>query len=442
MIIISTPHFVLKTKYLTNNNGQLCYQRAVPKDLRRFFGDKQKIIKKLTGKHLSLALEAAKLAREDDRLFAQLRGRAGVDAQTEARARAVLSRHGVRPGDGLVRMEVPPGMSDQPHLIDFEHYLELRATHGATDEADRLAKHLLTKPMPLVLSQAPAIYFQFHQKGGSAKFRKNALAHWKNVVPLLGDLPIEELDREMANRYVETRLKQGVKTTTVAREVNTIQAVLGVVIKEKSLGITNQFESLTIRGLGEDSQRRLPFNLEEHRALIKACVEKKDDIRVLALLCCLTGARIAEIAGLRVKDVYIDSDLPYLNITDHEKRSLKNKNSRREIPLVALGVTVLRDYLVSSQSEFVFPRYMGSRDVKGNGASVTVNNFIRTIAPDKTSHSSRHAMKTLMRHAGVQKSISDEIGGWGKLSHSDGYGQGYTLEQKLNALNIALKPVL
>ncbi|MBU3720964.1 MAG: hypothetical protein FGM22_09450, partial [Burkholderiaceae bacterium] len=116
MIIISTPHFVLKTKYLTNNNGQLYYQRAVPKDLRRFFDDKQKIIKKLTGKHSSLALEAAKLAREDDRLFAQLRGRAGVDAQTEARARAVLASYGVRPGDGLVRMEVPPGMSDQPHL--------------------------------------------------------------------------------------------------------------------------------------------------------------------------------------------------------------------------------------------------------------------------------------------------------------------------------------
>lgn len=442
MIILSTPHFVLKTQYFVNNNGQPSYQRAIPMDLRSFFGGKQKITKKLTGKHTNFALEVAKLAREDDRLFAELRGRAGVDAQTEAKARALLASYGVRPGDGLVRMEVPPGMSDQPHLTDLEQYLEVRATHGTTDEADRLARHLLTKPMPLVLSQVPAIYFQFHQKGDSAKFRKDALKHWKNVVPLLGDLPIEELDREMANGYVEARLKQGVKTATVAREVNTIRAALGVVIKEKSLRIANQFESLTIRGLGEDSKRQLPFSLEEHRALIKACAGKKDDIRVLTLLCCLTGARIAEIVGLRVKDVHLDGELPYLNVIDYEKRSLKNKNSRRQIPLVALGVTMLRDYLAANQSEFLFPRYMGSIGVKANSASITVNNFIRTIAPNKTSHSSRHAMQDLMRNAGVHKSLSDEIGGWGKSGISDRYGLGYSMAQKLDALNLALKPVL
>lgn len=442
MIIISTPHFVLMTRYFTNNNGQPSYQRAIPADLRRFFGGKKKNTRKLTGKHTNFALEIAKLAREDDRLFAELRGSAGVDAQTEAKARALLASYGVRPGDGLVRMEVPPGMSDQPHLTDLEHYLEVRAAHSTTDEADRLVRHLLTKPMPLVLSQVPAIYFQFHQKGNNPKFRKNAINHWKNLVPVLGDMPIEKLDREMANRYVATRIKQGVKTTTVSREINTIRAAFGVVIREKSLGIANQFESLTIQGLGEDSKRRLSFSNEEHRALISACLAKGDETRTLALLCCLTGARISEITGLRTLDVDLGGEIPFINITDHETRSLKTRQSRRQIPLVTLGVEALRCYMKSVMGDYLFPRYAGVEGVRGDSASGTVNNFIRKIAPQKSSHCFRHTMQTRMRHAGVQKAISDEIGGWGKVSHSDGYGQGYTLAQKLEALNQALKPVL
>ena len=442
MIILATPHFVLKTRYFVNNNGQPSYQRAIPKDLRRFFKDHRKITRKLTGKHTSFALEIAQLAREDSKLFAELRGSAGVSAQVEAKARALLAYYGVRPGDGLIRAEVPPGMWDQPHLTDFEHYLEVRASHGTTDEADRLARHLLTKPMPICLSEVLSVYFRFHEKGNSQKFKKTARAHWKNIITVLGDMPIEKLDREMANRYVETRLKQGVLTTTVAREVNTIRAALGVVIRENSLGLSNQFESLTIRGLGEDSKQRLPFTHEEHRALIVACIAKADDIRMLTLLCALTGARISEIAGLRVCDTDLAAEVPHINITDYGTRSLKTKQSRRQVPLVNPGVQALRGYLESVEGEFLFPRYAGVEGVKGDNASNTINNFVRTIAPGKTSHSFRHAMQDLMRHAGVQKSVSDEIGGWGKLSHSDRYGQGYTLAQKLEALSQALKPVI
>lgn len=442
MIIVQTKHLTMKTRYYVNNNGQHSYQRAIPKDLRQYFDNKSNIVRKLKGTEKSLAAEIAKLAGEDDKLFAELRGGAGVARQREALAKALLARFGLRPGAGLEIVDVPDGMHNQPHLADIEHYLEVRQTRGAYDEVDRVARLLLTNSAPLMLSRAMEIYLQHHERGSDPKFRKAETNRWRRIMEVMDDAPLSTLNRAIAHAFVEERRKS-VTTATVERELKAIRAVLNVVIRERELDIKNPFESIKIPGLGSDAKKRPPFTLDEHRSIVRACLNAPDDIRLIALLCCTTGARIGEIAGLRSCDLFLDGEIAHIRIVEHEHRDLKTKGSNRLVPLVYQVAQVLRGHSSQLVTGHVFDRYWSPEGgaIKSDSASVAVNKFVSKHAPGKTIHCARHAMKDLMRAASVTRDLMQEIGGWGRRQVDDNYGLGHAMEMKYRALVDALEPV-
>lgn len=441
MIIIQTKHLTLKTRYYVNNNGQHSYQRAIPKDLRQYFDNKSNIVRKLKGTDKNMTAEIARFASEDDRMFAELRGGAGALKQREALARALLAQFGLRPGAALETVDVPPGMHNQPHLTDIDHYLEMRQATGAYDEVDQVARLLLTNSVPLLLSQAMDVYLQHHERGSDPKFRRAETSRWRRIMEVLDDAPIGALNRTLAHSFVERRRKL-VTTATVERELKAIRAVLNVVIRERELDVRNPFESIKIPGLGEDAKRRLPFTVGEHRAIVQACIEKPDDIRLIALLCCVTGARIGEIVGLRLSDVMLASDVPHIRIANHEHRSLKTKGSNRLVPLVPQVVPLLEAHCAAESGDELFARYWTpGGPVKSDSASVAVNKFVAKYASGKTIHCARHAMKDLMRNANVTRDLMQEIGGWGKRQVDDDYGLGRAMEMKLRALVDSLEPI-
>lgn len=72
-----------------------------------------------------------------------------------------------------------------------------------------------------------------------------------------------------------------------------------------------------------------------------------------------TGARINEIAQLRLKDIKKDNDIYYLNITGSNETSVKNSASRRHIPvhpdLIKLGFIKYFEWLSNRDEKFLFP---------------------------------------------------------------------------------------
>ena len=441
MLIFQTEQMTIKTKYLVNNNGTWMYQRRIPLGLRKFFQDKQHIRIKVTGHLTSMAAEIARHARDTDTLFAQLRGSCQSD-HAQAEAESLLASYGLRPGSGNWRAQVPVGMYDQPHLADIDEYLWHKAENGTLTEADKLAEMLLTKPMPLMLSKSLEVYFANHQKGTIAKFRADTLKHFKHIFEVLGDVAVVNLTRESAKKYVVARSGR-VSTNSVAREISTIKAVLNTVIRENELGINNPFLSITIPDLGKDARVREPYTLDEIRLIIQACLGELTDSKVILLLCALTGARLSEITGLRRQDIYLEADIPNVEIVEYNQRTLKTKNSRRSVPLVGLGVEVLAKHLSSHHHDVAFPRYNDGNEVNGTNASSTIVGFIKRLGiQDKTVHHTRHTMRDLLRHADVPPHIIDAIGGWGSNSVGESYGRGYSLNQKLDALKKALEPVL
>lgn len=217
MLILQTQQVTVKTKYLVNNNGTLMFQRRIPLGLRKFFKDKQHIRYKLTGKQSSMVAEILKYAKQTDALFNELRGKTGID-RTQAEAEALLAFYGLGPGSGNIKTSIPNPYDDQPHLLDIAEYFSYRGERGLLTEADELAKTLLTKPMPLMLSRCLDVYFANHQKGTRARFRADTHKHFKHVFDVLGDVGVINITRDDAKRYIATRCNK-VSTNSVAREI-------------------------------------------------------------------------------------------------------------------------------------------------------------------------------------------------------------------------------
>ncbi|WP_439650824.1 tyrosine-type recombinase/integrase [Polynucleobacter parvulilacunae] len=309
-------------------------------------------------------------------------------------------------------------------------------------KSDELAKAWLSKPLPILLSQALEIYFENHVNGQKEKFQKGVIKRWKHVYDVTGgDIPLDDVTRDMGRRYVRHRLKS-VKTGTIERELKTIRAVINKTIIERSLKITNVFERLSIPNKGGDKKVREDFEISELSSILKGCVAKGDDIRILILVACLTGARPSEIAGLRREDVYLNDPIPHIDIVEYASRTLKTKSSLRKVPLIPLAAKWLGKLLNSHQDEAVFTRYCDGFEVFGDNVSATTSKYIKTYANNKSLYSGRHTTKTLLDQANTPEHLSEAIGGWGKASISRGYGTGHSLKQKYDALIEAFKPLV
>lgn len=443
MLLIKTPQLTVKTKYYFLNNGQHYYQRAVPLHLRRYFEGKRNIQIKLRGDQTSMAVEIGRLAKEHDDLFSALRGGSQVRAQTQSEALALLAHMGLRPGDGNEPAKgVPDGMYAFPHLDLIEEYLRDKDAAGTLTAVDQIAKQLLTKPLPIYLSDAPDIYFENHEKGQNLKYRKDVLKRWKNIYTVSGgDIPLSSLTREMARRYVAERL-QHVKTASIEREINVFRAILNVVIRERSLGIPNQFEGVKIPNKGKDSKPRPIFTEPEYQKLIKACATSGGEVQTLILVMCLTGTGPSEVAGLRREDIFLDDRYPHFNLVEYGDRTLKTKNRTRKVPLLPLAATAVGALLASHDEASLAPRYCLEGVIKADNLSAAAKAFIRSLGINKTSYSARHTVRTMLDRADIPEYLIDSIGGWGRPSIGRGYGEGHSLEQKFQALTKSLGPVL
>ncbi len=77
-----------------------------------------------------------------------------------------------------------------------------------------------------------------------------------------------------------------------------------------------------------------------------------------------------------------------------------------------------------------------TKQIKATHASNSVNNWLkRTTESLKTSHCFRHAMRDRLRSVEAPDDIQNEIGGWGRKTVGQSYGEGYQLKTKQNYLS-------
>jgi integrase len=452
-VLIDDGVFQLKIRYLEAlPGGSFRYYRRIPKDVADHFPGKtfRKVGLKARDEKQA-AKEVAQLARQDDALWASLRLPEAVQSgmttrQNRDAAQALLEQLGLPRGAANKEdyEDVWTDILDDHFLPKYgDAYEDARHDERSGGDVTRVmdaidkevVRLVMEKPgeAPVLLSDALDKYLHTHDRGTDDKFANDARRCIHAVTATVGDLPLGLYRREHAHEVCRALLATGVRTTTVRRRFATIKAVFNVGVLEFDLsGVRNPFEKFKIPRLGQDAGKREPFTTAELEVIAKACLRLDDDMRHIVAIQMDTGARMEEVAGLRLDDVLLDQLVPHVRIRPHyaHGRELKTETSERAVPLVGMALWGARRAVevskaTADQNGWLFPRYAGDAGVKGTHASNAINKWLRrTLGISKTSHGFRHAMRDRLTGAEVDEEYKDYILGHGRKSVARGYGEG------------------
>jgi integrase len=424
----------------TLNNGLPYYQRAVPSRFQLRLRRKTFKIR-LLEEDGNFALQCHRLTVKHSALFKAMdRDPQLTPTEEKLAAIAMLASYGLSPRDAKPIASRPADWDgsfyDMPHINEF---LDVELSPGTTPTKLALdARQALFKGLPTLLSEAFSVYLDNHKKSEDKRFSKAQKAHWDKVVSFTGDIALESFTRDQAKNFRDHRLQLGLNPVSVKREIATIKAVFEKAIIELSLKMKNPFEQLTIKGSDVEG-KRTAFTKDELGKLIEAARVKDDERRRLFLCLALTGARLAEIVGLRKHDIELNKEV--ISIVPHSSRGLKTSHSKRRVPIHPLAREALLKQIDSTSSIYIFPSYASETVVNANSFSATINKWIASVLPQttKTAHSLRHTMADLMREVNAPDAIKNAIGGWShQQSVADHYGEGHADSVLRNYLLTAL----
>lgn len=370
----------------------------------------------------------------------------------------------------------------------------LAVVHGNVKALDLMLKRQQGEdvPTPEVVSSAKgprlAETFELWKSGNAAKGAKkpspgtileanHAVRRFKE---LHGDIRLGEITKEKARVFrdtlakVPTRLKAHHRAMTIqevlrapdikelpapyAGTVNKSMTLLSAIVSyaerealvEKVQGFANPFKGLNLPVDEREVEGRKPFTPADLRAIFAMPVYR-DHYRPeggageaafwLPLISLLSGARLGEMAQLRIGDLQENPEngLWYFDISTEGGRTIKTATSRRDLPvhphLIKVGLTRYHQDLIDRGlplSASLWPDLKS--DTVGRPAGPWSKWFNRYMGkhagvdePGKVFHSFRHTFKRLSRSAGILEEVHDALTGHSGGGVGRSYGDGFEL---------------
>ena len=273
--------------------------------------------------------------------------------------------------------------------------------------------------------------------------RKPVMIAMAKLIQICGDKDIQDYDRKDARTFVDQYGK--VKTTTIRRRLNSINAVFNWAAYELDLEQRNPFARLIIKEEGRDACERQPFSENELRNLYRRSLSF-GKLRLILPILGETGCRLSEVLGAVKQDILSVDGYLVLHVRENSCRSLKTRGSDRQIPIVSSCAKQAVDRLLGacSDSDYLFPRYARDGHLNNTGASATLCKFLKASYGGKTTHCLRHSLRDRLRDADVPLEAIDQIGGWSSVGGAGSkYGRGYTtskLAEYLCSISVDLSP--
>ena len=295
------------------------------------------------------------------------------------------------------------------------------------------AQHLLVDPftdqpssdLPTLL-EAQDIYLSTKGVNKNPLFFSHTKRAVGYVVDLLGNKTLDLYTGLDAARFRDKLIDRGLKTSSVRRNITCIKAVVNFTIHELGLNCKNAFSHVYLHE--EEKINNRTINIEDIRKVQRECLNKQDELRLLVALISDTGMRLSEALGLRVEDLVLETNIPYIELKPNDARTLKTSTSRRQIPLVGASLEVARHIKNTCSSSYCFPRYISDQSCKANSASAAGNKWLKTISKSIVIHGFRHSFRDRLRAVETPTEVIDQLGGWSITSVGQGYGEGYKLD--------------
>ena len=278
------------------------------------------------------------------------------------------------------------------------------------------------------IEDALEVYFAIKGIGRQKLFFTTAQRYISYLIECVGNRPIDNYSSKDATILREWLIKKGLSNSSLQRVFSGIKAVINFVTLEQGLECQNAFAKVYLPS-NTDAKKRHAVTASNMAKIKAECLSLDDDIRWLVAVIFDTGMRLSEAAGLMLKDIHLDEDVPYIDLKPHPHRRLKTSSSERKIPLIGLSLWAAKRLRQHSTGLYCFPRYTSPERCNSNSASAAINKWIKTVAgPDDVVHGLRHSFRDRLRAAEAPTDMIDQLGGWALKSVGQGYGDGYDLK--------------
>ncbi len=259
--------------------------------------------------------------------------------------------------------------------------------------------------------------------------RKKAV---RSFIDVVGDKPISDLTRadflDFRASWLERIAEEDLTPNSANKDLIHLSDVLQTVNELKGFGLHLPLHKLTLKE--GDKKERMPFSddwIRDKLLAKKALLGLNDEARAILLGMINTGYRPSEAAGLSQDRIRLDHEVPHLIIAPDATRQIKNRTSRREIPLTGVSLEIFKAFPGG------FPHYRE----KPATLSATVNKFLRQnglMQSDRhVVYSLRHSFEDRMLRGRIDERVRREL-----MGHSLGrqkYGQAGGLGFKASELS-------
>jgi site-specific recombinase XerD len=328
----------------------------------------------------------------------------------------------------------------------LEDIADRAAAIGGGQSFEREAEAVLglTEQPSMRVSEALDLFFDKLVVSQIRKKSPDQVDKWKlpkkrsiaRFIDLCGDLPMNQIERSHARAFYDLwgeRLApkdgaKGMKPNSANRELGNLRKLYrDYWTYEGQENRENPFRNL--RFANEDVETTPAFSDDWVRErILKPGVfdglNREAKLIVYALI--ETGCRPSEIANLAPEDIRLDAEVPHISICPKQKRELKTKISRREIPLVGVSLAAIR------QAPQGFPRY------RERGYLLSASLMKAFKARDllevegQRIYSFRNSFEKRMLEAGLDYGLRCTL--MGHKNNRPEYGDGGSLEFRRNEL--------
>ncbi len=258
-----------------------------------------------------------------------------------------------------------------------------------------------------------ALYDAFKAERGGDK-SDNTLKNWKSCTStIVGHLKDADMAKHTRATFVGLRdalLATGGKVASVNKVITHASSVIGWAVATGL--IERDFSKKLTITKGAESDR-IAFSQDHLKVLQGWAVSNfGEDWRASVIaLGVATGARIGEVHQLTGSDIYKVEGQWVVDINDRDGKTLKNKFSRRMVPLLGIPEDHLEKLSQTQGRLFTQSK---------SGFDQLTNQMIRDLLGTKTGeglsfHSLRHSLSSELKTAGVSLGILQAI-----LGHSSG----------------------
>ena len=436
-MLVPMPGLVLRS-------GVYIYRRAVPPRLRSIIGKRE----------WKFSLATADLAVAQRRLstIAADVEREIKEAEAGRRNPAVLAYRAVQ--DWKQESAQRPADPDAEEALDLHLSTLLEDDDGLggkkLDKGQRTVIEALLRRHDDDGADNPPLTILFERYYAERKLPPKTKSEWELVSrrfleSIGGDLPARAVTQAHVRNFKTALLATTSKRTgntmapaTVQKWLNALRSVLSWGKREGYL-TANPAEGITVSAKVDREEGRQPYSAEDLQKLFSrdACDARKGRPADtwLPFLAMYTGARLEELGQLRVSDVRVEEDVPFLAIEPGDGKRVKTRSSRRRIPihpeLVRLG---LLTFVMSQREAGVERLFPELRATSYGSVTAAWSKFWGKHARElgatdhrKTFHSFRHGFKDACRRAGLSEEVHDALTGHANGSVGRGYGLGVPL---------------